>query len=72
MRFVVAHRINMHILDIKEVVRLLRAEVERAGGQSAWARREGIDRTLLNKVLSGQKPPSNKIIKALKLCNLRL
>jgi DNA-binding phage protein len=57
------------MLDSKAVVRLLRAEVERAGGQSSWARRQGIDRTLLNRILCGRKPPTEEIIKALKLCN---
>jgi DNA-binding phage protein len=60
---------DMRVLDDKDVVRLLRSEVERAGGQSAWARREGIDRTLLNRVLNGQEPPTREIIRALKLCN---
>jgi DNA-binding phage protein len=60
----------MCMLDDKDVVRLLRSEVARAGGQSAWARRERIDRTLLNRVLNGQKPPSKEIIRALKLCNV--
>ena len=32
----------MRMLDDKDVVCLLRSEVERAGGQSAWARREDI------------------------------
>jgi DNA-binding phage protein len=58
------------MLDNKDLVRLLRSEVEKAGGQSAWARREGIDRTLLNRVLNDQKPPSKEIIRALKLCNV--
>jgi DNA-binding phage protein len=58
------------MLDNKDLVRLLRSEVEKAGGQSAWARREGIDRTLLNRVLNDQKPPSKEIIRALKHCNV--
>jgi signal transduction histidine kinase len=60
----------MRMLDNQDVVRRLRWEVERAGGQSAWARRERIDRALLNRVLCGQKPPPEKIIRALKLCNV--
>ena len=59
----------MHMLDDNDVVCLLRSEVKRAGGQSAWARRERIDRTLLIRVLRGQKPPTKQIISALKLCN---
>ena len=58
------------MLDDQSVVRLLRSEVERAGGQSSWARRERIDRTLLNRVLRGHKPPTGEIIRALKLCNV--
>ena len=58
------------MLDDKDVVRLLRSEVEQAGGQSAWARRERIDRTLLNRVLCSQKPPTENIIRALRLCNV--
>ena len=57
------------MLHDADVVRLLRSEVDRAGGQSAWARRERIDRTLLNRILCGQKPPTDKIIRALKLFN---
>ena len=58
------------MFDDKDVVRLLRSEVERAGGQSAWARRERIDRTVLNRVLRGHKVPTGEIIRALKLCNV--
>jgi hypothetical protein len=61
---------NMRTLDNSDVVRLLRSEVKRAGGQSSWARREHIDRTMLNRVLSGKRPPTEKIIKVLKLCNV--
>jgi predicted transcriptional regulator len=61
---------KMHKLDNKDVIRVLRLEVERGGGQSSWARRERIDRTLLSKVLSGRKPPTKEIIRALKLCNV--
>jgi DNA-binding phage protein len=57
------------MLDDNDVIRLLRSEIERAGGQSALARREHIDRTLLNRVLCGRKRPTKEIIRALKLCN---
>ena len=50
---------NMRKLNNKDVIRVLRLEVERAGGQSSWARRESIDLTSVNKVLSGRKPPTN-------------
>jgi DNA-binding phage protein len=59
----------MRTLDDQDVVRVLRSEVERAGGQSSWARRERIDRSQLNRVLCGRKPPTKQIIRALRLCN---
>jgi hypothetical protein len=31
----------MSFLDLKDVIRLLRSEVERAGGQAAWAKKTG-------------------------------
>jgi DNA-binding phage protein len=57
----------MRLLDLKDVIRLLRSEVERAGGQSAWAIKTGNDRTTINRVLNDQQPPTKKIIRALKL-----
>jgi len=57
----------MHILDVEDVVRLLRSEVKRAGGQAAWAGKAGLNRIVVNKVLNGKALPTKKIIKALKL-----
>ena len=51
-------------------MRLLHSKVKQAGGQSSWARREHIDRTMLNKILNGRKPITKEIIRALKLCNV--
>jgi hypothetical protein len=64
-----ARRDRQPVLDNEGVVRLLRSEVRRAGGQSSWARRERVDRTMLNRILNRHKPPTKKIIRALKLCN---
>jgi hypothetical protein len=58
---------NTKLLDDKDVLRLLREDVDRAGGQSAWARRSGIDRTHLSRVLKGKRPLSPTIVQALKL-----
>ena len=58
------------VLKLNDVLRLLRREVQRAGSQSEWARRAGVNRTYLNKVLKGIKPPSPKIIKALNLTTM--
>jgi DNA-binding phage protein len=57
----------MKFLELKDVIRLLRSEVKRAGGQTAWAKKTGTDRTIINRVLNDQQPPTKKIIRALKL-----
>ena len=54
-------------LDDKDVVEQLRLRVKRAGGQSAFARQTGVDRTHLNHVLNGRRLPSWTIIDALNL-----
>jgi DNA-binding phage protein len=57
----------MRILDVEDVVRLLRSEVKRAGGQAVWASKTGLNRIVVNRVLNGKTSPTKKIIKALKL-----
>jgi DNA-binding phage protein len=57
----------MRFLELKDVIRLLRSEVKRAGGQAAWAKKTGIDRVTINRALNDKQPPTKKIIKALKL-----
>jgi hypothetical protein len=54
------------LLDEKDVLQLLNEVIDRAGGQSAWARRTGVDRVGL-KVLRGRRPLTSKILQALKL-----
>jgi len=55
------------VFDEDEVVRLLRAAVEREGGQSAFAKRHGMDRSRVNRTLNGKLPVSGSIAKALRL-----
>ena len=43
------------VFDEADVVRLLRAAVEREGGQSAFAKHHGVARAYLNMVLNGKK-----------------
>jgi hypothetical protein len=57
----------MRILEPKEILQLLGAEVTKAGGQEAWAKKSGIDRALVNKVIHQKRPVSQKIMKALGL-----
>jgi hypothetical protein len=54
-------------LEPEDVLRLLRAEIERAGGQKPYAKSMGLDRPNLNRVLHGARPLNMSIIKALKL-----
>jgi len=57
----------MSFLELKDVIHLLRSEVERAGGQVGWSKKTGINRATLNKVLNDHQPPTKSIIRELKL-----
>jgi hypothetical protein len=54
-------------LDDEEVIRLLNAEVERAGGQTAFARLNGFNRNHLNQILGGRRPIAKRVTMLLKL-----
>ena len=56
-----------YLLDEKDVLRLLREDVNKAGDQSAWARRTGVNRSYLNRVLKGKKKLGPTIVQALNL-----
>ena len=58
---------NELVFDDKHVVDLLRIAIEREGGQSAFARHSGVNRTYLNSVLSGKEPVYDTIAEALGL-----
>jgi hypothetical protein len=53
-------------LDESDVVRLLKAAVEREG-QSGFAIRHGVDRSLVHRILKDERPVSDSIEKALGL-----
>ena len=55
------------ILDLEDVMRLLRSEIERAGSQRAFARKAGVNSSVVSRTMSGQVLPSQKILRALKL-----
>ena len=65
----VAPDLGFHALvfDEHDVARLLRATVEREGGQSAFAKHHGVNRAYLNMVLNGKRPISDSIAGALGL-----
>jgi hypothetical protein len=55
------------IFDDDDVVRLLRAAVEREGNQVAFAQRYGLERTLLNQILNGKRLATGAVLKFLGL-----
>jgi hypothetical protein len=55
------------ILDDKDVIRLLRAAIEREGSISAFARRHGFERSQLNYMLIGKRSVSGPLVKTLGL-----
>jgi DNA-binding phage protein len=57
----------MRVLELADVIAMLRSEVKRIGGQVAWAKKARVDRAIVSKVLNGHRPPNKAITKALKL-----
>ena len=58
------------VFEEQEVVRLVRLAVEREGGQSAFAKRHGVDRVFINMILNGKRHVSDSEGKALGLRKL--
>jgi DNA-binding phage protein len=54
-------------LEHEDVMRFLRSEIERAGGQAQWAKQVGVNREALNKMLALTRPLTKRVIKALRL-----
>jgi hypothetical protein len=55
------------VLNDDDVVHLLRAAVEREGGQTAFANGHGMNRAMINSILNGKRPVSGHLVKALGL-----
>jgi hypothetical protein len=55
------------IFEEEEILGMLRSDIKQAGGQTAWARKHRVDRTVVNKVLRGHWPITQSITKALNL-----
>ena len=58
---------EFRLLEARDIRRLVRTEVAEAGSQSAWARKTGIPRPDINRVIQGKRPPNKKMIGALGL-----
>jgi hypothetical protein len=59
--------VSARVFSDNEVRQLLRAAVERAGSQVAFAKRHGIDRAHLNEVLKGKSQVRGSLLKCLGL-----
>ena len=55
------------LLNINDVLRLLRSEIKRAGSQRAFAKKADVNVSVVSKTLRGLVLPSEKILTALKL-----
>jgi hypothetical protein len=58
---------DLAVLNDDDVIDLLKAAVKREGGQSAFAKRHGVNRTELNSILNGRRRISASLAKALGL-----
>jgi hypothetical protein len=54
-------------LEEEDVLRLLIEEVNEAGGQVAWSKKTGVNRSNLNRVLRRHRPLPESILAALQL-----
>jgi hypothetical protein len=57
----------MRAFDQNDVIRLLRSEINRAGSQKEWAKKNGVVPSMISMVLTGDRPPNKKILSALNL-----
>jgi len=55
------------LLRIEDVVCVLQDEVRKAGSQAELARKTGVNRSNLNSTITGKRPPTNDILRALNL-----
>ena len=55
------------MFKLKDVASLVRDEVKRSGTQEAFAKKNGVHRTAVNKVLTGARLPNRSFIDALGL-----
>ena len=57
-------------MDATQVVEKLEREVDKAGGQRAWASANGLSAAYVNAVLHGRREPADAICKALGLVRI--
>jgi hypothetical protein len=54
-------------LSDADILRMLRADIQKYGSQAEWSRQNGISRPHLNRVLNRERDFGPRILKALKL-----
>ena len=54
-------------MEAQEVLARLRKLCEEAGGQAAWAKKNGISQAHVSDILKGSKKPARKILTAMGL-----
>jgi hypothetical protein len=57
----------VQVFRYDEVIDLLREEINNAGGQVAWAKKNGFNRSHLNLMLNRRRPLTDSILPALRL-----
>lgn len=55
------------VMTKDQVIKRLRAECVKAGGQNAWGLANGVERGLLSRIMAGKKPPSSVVLRPLGL-----
>lgn len=63
----VPKRKRRRLLSADDVIELLQAEIEKAGTQTEWARRTGVNRSSLNLTLAGRRRLQKTLVNALGL-----
>ena len=54
-------------LGLEDIVRMLRDKVKRAGTQAEWARKNDVNPADLSSTITGKRPPTKDVLRALKL-----
>jgi len=54
-------------LGLEDIVRMLQDKIKRAGTQAEWARKNDVNPADLSSTITGKRPPTKDVLRALKL-----
>ena len=54
-------------LGLEDIVRLLQERVKKVGTQAEWARKNDVNPADLSSTITGKRPPTKDVLRALKL-----